>query len=75
VVPGGPLAIVPDNGEKWYTITKGRYVGVTNNLAVTDTAVTRVSHALRAAYSSQAAAVAAFNQAVSMPFLNLIEIV
>ncbi|KAJ7811361.1 hypothetical protein B0H13DRAFT_2383927 [Mycena leptocephala] len=75
VVPAGPLAIVPDNGEKWYAITKGRYVGVTNNLAIADAAVTRVSHALRASYSSQVDAVAAFNQALSMPFLNLIEIV
>ncbi|KAJ7860161.1 hypothetical protein B0H13DRAFT_2355767 [Mycena leptocephala] len=73
--PRGPLAIVPDNGEKWYAITKGRYVGVTNNLAIADAAVTRVSHALCASYSSQVDAVAAFNQALSMPFLNLIEIV
>ncbi|KAJ7838434.1 hypothetical protein B0H13DRAFT_2367459 [Mycena leptocephala] len=73
VVPGGPLTLVAENGssDTWYAITKGRYVGVTNSTAIADGAVTRVSNALRTSYGSQAEAVQAFNQALSMPFLEL----
>jgi hypothetical protein len=74
VVPTGPLALVPDNSEKWYAITKGCYVGVTSSTAIADGAVTRVSHALRTGYSSQADAVQAFNAALALN-LGLIEVV
>ncbi|KAJ7490098.1 hypothetical protein B0H11DRAFT_2229615 [Mycena galericulata] len=75
VVPGGPLAPVPDQGEKWYAITKGRYVGVTNNAAVADGAVIGVSHALRVHYDSQTLALAAFNLALATVGLNLVQVV
>ncbi|KAJ7810046.1 hypothetical protein B0H13DRAFT_1927549 [Mycena leptocephala] len=75
VIPTGPLALVPNqSGEKWYAITKGRYVGVTNSTAIADGAVTRVSHALRTLFSSQADAVQAFNAALAAN-LGLIEVV
>ncbi|KAJ7169408.1 hypothetical protein C8R46DRAFT_1217109 [Mycena filopes] len=66
VVPTGPLTVIPDNGEHWYAITKGLYVGVTNSTAIADGAVTRVSDALRINYKSQADAVNAFNQALAL---------
>ncbi|KAJ7615092.1 hypothetical protein DFH06DRAFT_1343946 [Mycena polygramma] len=75
VVPAGPLALVPDRGEKWYAITKGRYIGVTNSGAVADHAVTRISHALRVSYDSQSEAVAAFNDALAFPIGGLVAIV
>ncbi|KAJ7490195.1 hypothetical protein B0H11DRAFT_1912208 [Mycena galericulata] len=71
VVPTGPLTTVPDNAEKWFAITKGRYIGVTNSAAIADGAVSRVSHALRTGYTTQGEAVAAFNKALSMNALNL----
>ncbi|KAJ7450269.1 hypothetical protein B0H11DRAFT_2246837 [Mycena galericulata] len=74
VVPAGPLALVPDKGEKWYAITKGRYVGVTNSAALADGAVSRVSHALRQLHDTQAEAAEAFNTALASP-MNLIEVV
>ncbi|KAJ7433176.1 hypothetical protein B0H11DRAFT_2259700 [Mycena galericulata] len=74
VVPSGPLALVPDHGEKFYAITKGRYVGVTNNNAFADGAVSRVSHALRAQYDSQAEAVTVFNDALASG-LNIVEVI
>ncbi|KAJ6551554.1 hypothetical protein B0H19DRAFT_1264213 [Mycena capillaripes] len=74
VIPTGPLATVPDNGEKWYAITKGRYIGVTNSTAIADNAVTHVSHALRTSYSSQVDAVRAFNDALALN-IGLIEVI
>ncbi|KAJ7617532.1 hypothetical protein DFH06DRAFT_1342947 [Mycena polygramma] len=76
VVPAGLLALAPDTGDKgrWYSITRGRFVGVTQNLAVADAAVTRVSHALRQSYGSQAEAVEAFNLALASN-LSLIEVI
>lgn len=74
IVPDGPLDMVPDQSERWYAITKGRYVGVTNSVAVADGSVTRVSHALRASYGSQAEAVQAFNNALAA-HLDLIEVI
>ncbi|KAJ7100988.1 hypothetical protein C8R43DRAFT_964000 [Mycena crocata] len=75
VIPHGPLSLVPDNGEKWYAITKGRYIGCTPSTAIADNAVTCVSHALRSSYGSQALAVAAFNAALASPFLGLIQVI
>ncbi|KAJ7682145.1 hypothetical protein DFH06DRAFT_1318730 [Mycena polygramma] len=76
VVPAGLLGLAPDTGEKgrWYSITKGKFVGVTQSLAVADAAVTRVSHAVRESFGSQAEAVAAFNLALASN-LNLVEVV
>ncbi|KAJ6494918.1 hypothetical protein DFH09DRAFT_1337560 [Mycena vulgaris] len=59
VVPGGPLTPVPDHSEKWYAITKGRFVGVTSSTAIADGA---------------AAALAAFNSALALN-LGLVEVI
>ncbi|KAJ7164589.1 hypothetical protein C8R43DRAFT_946405 [Mycena crocata] len=67
VVPLAPLSLVPDNGQKWYAVTKGRYVGCTPSASVAEAAVTGVSHALRAGFGSQALAVQAFNSALASP--------
>ncbi|KAJ6463777.1 hypothetical protein C8R47DRAFT_1224945 [Mycena vitilis] len=74
VVPGGPLATVPDDGEKWYAITKGRFVGVTNSTAIADGAVSRVSHALRSVFDTQQEAVTAFNQALALN-IGLVQVI
>ncbi|KAJ7130584.1 hypothetical protein C8R44DRAFT_872372 [Mycena epipterygia] len=47
VVPPTPLAAVPDNSEKWYAITKGRYVGLTTNSSISSNGVSGVSNALQ----------------------------
>ncbi|KAJ7983072.1 hypothetical protein DFH06DRAFT_1318531 [Mycena polygramma] len=74
VVPAGPLAMIPDVGEKWYAITKGRYVGITNSTAIADGAVSRVSHALRSVFDTQQEAVEAFNVALAAN-LGLIQVI
>ncbi|KAJ7436812.1 hypothetical protein B0H11DRAFT_1936409 [Mycena galericulata] len=74
VVPTGPLTAVPDNAEKWFAITKGRYIGVTNSAAIADGAVSRVSNSLRAGYGSQSEALQAFNDTLASPF-NLVAVV
>ncbi|KAJ7184778.1 hypothetical protein C8R46DRAFT_1208961 [Mycena filopes] len=74
VVPTAPLTMIPDNGERWYAITKGLYVGATNSSAIADGAVTRVSDALRIGYNSQLDAVTAFNQALALN-IGLVKIV
>ncbi|KAJ7168775.1 hypothetical protein C8R46DRAFT_1033946 [Mycena filopes] len=66
VVPTGPLTPIPDNGERWYAITKGLYIGITNSVNIADGAVTRVSEALRTGFPSQLDALNAFNQALAL---------
>ncbi|KAJ7922182.1 hypothetical protein B0H13DRAFT_2317791 [Mycena leptocephala] len=65
VVPAAPLAAVPDNGEKWYAITKGKYVGLTPHNLLSSGAVMGVSSALQNSYTHQADALAAFNLALT----------
>ncbi|KAJ7143246.1 hypothetical protein C8R46DRAFT_1233022 [Mycena filopes] len=64
VVPSAPLTAIPDRGEKWFAITRGRYVGLTPNSAISLGAVTGVSTALSGKHSSQQAALAHFNAAL-----------
>ncbi|KAJ7229601.1 hypothetical protein C8J57DRAFT_1251788 [Mycena rebaudengoi] len=66
VVPLGPLAAISHESDKWYAITKGKYVGVTTSTAIADGAVSHVSHALRTVYSTQEEARQAFNSALSL---------
>ncbi|KAJ7038542.1 hypothetical protein C8F04DRAFT_1179560 [Mycena alexandri] len=75
VVPGGPLTMIPDNGERWYAIARGRYLSVTNSATIADGAVTRVSHGLRISYNSQQDAVNAFNQALALPEMELVKLI
>ncbi|KAJ7608822.1 hypothetical protein DFH06DRAFT_1346657 [Mycena polygramma] len=63
VVPPVDLVGVPDNGEKWYAITKGKYVGLTQNGIYSSNAVLGVSGALHGSYTQQAEALLAFNAA------------
>ncbi|KAJ7431201.1 hypothetical protein B0H11DRAFT_2262224 [Mycena galericulata] len=64
IPPLAPLTAVPDNGEKWFAITRGRYVGLTNNSAISLNAVTGVSGALSGRRTTQAEALAHFNSAL-----------
>ncbi|KAJ7266203.1 hypothetical protein C8J57DRAFT_1718152 [Mycena rebaudengoi] len=73
VVPSGPLTAIIDDGEEhlWYSITKGRYVGVTTVNALTMAAVTRVSSASMISHKTQASAMSSFN---TLRSLGLVEI-
>ncbi|KAJ7139005.1 hypothetical protein C8R44DRAFT_867179 [Mycena epipterygia] len=53
VIPLEPLAAVLDNGEKWYAIMRGKYVGLTKNSAISLNAVTGTSSRLSDKCSSQ----------------------
>ncbi|KAJ7271703.1 hypothetical protein C8J57DRAFT_1226283 [Mycena rebaudengoi] len=66
VAPWEPLApVLPDNTDKWYAITRGKYVGLTRNSAVSLAAVSGVSQGLHNHYSSQTDALNAFNEALA----------
>ncbi|KAJ6450343.1 hypothetical protein C8R47DRAFT_1206499 [Mycena vitilis] len=65
VVPAEPLAAVPDNNDKWFAITSGKYVGLTKNAALSLAAVVGVSNALSTSFSSQADALDHFNSALA----------
>ncbi|KAJ7865253.1 hypothetical protein B0H13DRAFT_1898646 [Mycena leptocephala] len=56
VVPLSPLAATPETEETWYSITKGRFVGVTNIHAFDQASIIRVSGAAHQAHTTQAAA-------------------
>ncbi|KAJ7673159.1 hypothetical protein DFH06DRAFT_1319360 [Mycena polygramma] len=65
VVPLGLLAAIPDLGEKWFVITRGKYVGLTKNSAISLAAVTGVSTGLSEKFSHQADALDHFNAALA----------
>ncbi|KAJ7020767.1 hypothetical protein C8F04DRAFT_1274603 [Mycena alexandri] len=65
VVPTAPLTPIPDHGEKWFAITRGRYVGLTNNAAVSLAAVSGVSTALTGKHATQTIALQHFNAALA----------
>ncbi|KAJ7826751.1 hypothetical protein B0H13DRAFT_1918021 [Mycena leptocephala] len=64
VIPRTALAAIADNGEKWFAITCGKYVGLTKNSAISLNAVTGVSTGLSEKFSSQADALNHFNAAL-----------
>ncbi|KAJ7511248.1 hypothetical protein B0H11DRAFT_2215087 [Mycena galericulata] len=64
VIPLAPLQAIPDNGEKWFAITRGKYVGLTKNSAISINAVTGVPGALMEKFSGQADALEYFNGAL-----------
>ncbi|KAJ7848682.1 hypothetical protein B0H13DRAFT_2361768 [Mycena leptocephala] len=66
VTPLAPLAPVGDNGEKWFAITRGRYVGLTKNSAISLNAVTGISSGLSDKLASQAEALDHFNSALEL---------
>ncbi|KAJ7839308.1 hypothetical protein B0H13DRAFT_1911328 [Mycena leptocephala] len=63
VIPAAPLNAVPDNGGKWFAITRGKYIGLTQNSAISLNAVTGVSTGLSEKFGSQADALSHFNGA------------
>ncbi|KAJ7154641.1 hypothetical protein C8R46DRAFT_1227473 [Mycena filopes] len=72
VVPAAPLAAVPDNGGKWFAITRGRYIGLTQNSAVSLSSVSGVSTAMSQKFASQSVALAHFNTALQTGALAVV---
>ncbi|KAJ7430884.1 hypothetical protein B0H11DRAFT_2262785 [Mycena galericulata] len=72
VVPPQPLAAIPDNGERWYAITRGKYVGLTKSSAVSINAVSGVPGSLTEKLSNQSDAIALFNQALAQNVVAVI---
>ncbi|KAJ7834174.1 hypothetical protein B0H13DRAFT_2370003 [Mycena leptocephala] len=64
VVPTAPLSPVPDQGERWFSVTRGKYVGLTKNSAISLNAVTGVSTGMTARFSTQTEAISNFNGAL-----------
>ncbi|KAJ6495708.1 hypothetical protein C8R47DRAFT_1213184 [Mycena vitilis] len=73
VVPTVHLRSIRDNGEKWYAITRGKYVGLTKNSAVSLAAVTGISTALSEKHSNQSDALASFNAALDVQAVAVIQ--
>ncbi|KAJ7455966.1 hypothetical protein B0H11DRAFT_2244309 [Mycena galericulata] len=65
IIPLAPLQAIPDNGEKWFAITRGKYVGLTKNSAISLNAVSGVPGALAEKFSSQSDALEYFNGALT----------
>jgi hypothetical protein len=63
VIPGASLTSIPDNGGKWFAITRGKYIGLTQNSAISLNAVTGISTGLSEKFGSQADALNHFNGA------------
>ncbi|KAJ7913294.1 hypothetical protein B0H13DRAFT_1873977 [Mycena leptocephala] len=61
VIPAAPLNTVPDNGGKWFAITRGKYIGLTQNSVISLNTVTRVSTGLSEKFGSQADTLNHFN--------------
>ncbi|KAJ7613328.1 hypothetical protein DFH06DRAFT_1146984 [Mycena polygramma] len=65
VIPAAPLTTVPDNGGKWHAITRSKYIGLTQNSAVSLNAITGISTGLSQKFSNQADALNYFNAALA----------
>ncbi|KAJ7679523.1 hypothetical protein DFH06DRAFT_1316422 [Mycena polygramma] len=65
VIPTAPLTGVPDNGGKWHAITRGKYIGLTQNAAVSLNAVTGISTGLSQKLGNQVDALNHFNAALA----------
>ncbi|KAJ6488308.1 hypothetical protein C8R47DRAFT_1216112 [Mycena vitilis] len=67
VTPTEPLAAVEEEvpAPEWYAITRGRFVGVVDQFALSHVAISGVAHGARKAYTTQGLALAAFNQALT----------
>ncbi|KAJ7130578.1 hypothetical protein C8R44DRAFT_872366 [Mycena epipterygia] len=72
VVPAAPLAAVPDNNEKWFAITRGTYVGLTRNSAISLNATTRIKSGLAEKCPSQGAALEHFNEALACGSISVV---
>ncbi|KAJ7186915.1 hypothetical protein C8R46DRAFT_1206908 [Mycena filopes] len=67
VAPSQSLEAVEEEipADEWYAITRGRFVGVVDQYALSDVAITGVSQTVRKAYTTQSLALKAFNQALT----------
>ncbi|KAJ7024558.1 hypothetical protein C8F04DRAFT_1270097 [Mycena alexandri] len=65
VVPRAPLAAISDASDKWYAITRGKYVGITKNSALSVNAVIGVGSALSDRCSTLDEALDLFNSALA----------
>ncbi|KAJ7029958.1 hypothetical protein C8F04DRAFT_1264307 [Mycena alexandri] len=72
VIPPVPLVAVPDNGGKWHAITRGKYIGLTQNSAVSLNAVTGASTGLSQKFTNQADALDYFNNALGTNALAVV---
>ncbi|KAJ7075706.1 hypothetical protein B0H15DRAFT_956204 [Mycena belliarum] len=75
VVPQAHLtpALDASPADKWYAITRGTYVGLTRNSAVSLHAVTGISTALSDRFTSQAEALDHFNTALDLGAIAIIQ--
>ncbi|KAJ7884950.1 hypothetical protein B0H13DRAFT_2343383 [Mycena leptocephala] len=67
VTPTEPLAPIEEAVPvpEWYAVTRGRFVGVVDQFALSTVAISGVAHGARKAYTTQALALDAFNQALT----------
>ncbi|KAJ7766821.1 hypothetical protein B0H16DRAFT_1717161 [Mycena metata] len=67
VTPPQPLGSIEEEVEapEWYAITRGHFVGVVDQYALSAVAISGVAHGARKAYTTQHLALAAFNQALT----------
>ncbi|KAJ7221988.1 hypothetical protein B0H12DRAFT_1234877 [Mycena haematopus] len=67
VTPTGPLSPVAEDvpAPEWYAVTRGRFVGVVDQYALSQVAIAGVGNSARKAYPSQNSAIRAFNQALT----------
>ncbi|KAJ7020539.1 hypothetical protein C8F04DRAFT_1274927 [Mycena alexandri] len=65
--PAQPLAPIEEEvpAQEWYAITRGRFVGVVDQFALSAVAISAVGHNASKAYPTQALALNAFNQALT----------
>ncbi|KAJ7715979.1 hypothetical protein B0H16DRAFT_1741601 [Mycena metata] len=73
VVPLAPWTAIPDRNERWFAITRGRYVGLTTNSAISVNAVTGVPSGLSTSCASQAEALNHFNVALAADAIAIFE--
>ncbi|KAJ7774227.1 hypothetical protein DFH07DRAFT_952483 [Mycena maculata] len=67
VVPTEPLQPIEEEepAPEWYAVTRGHFVGVVDQFALSAIAISGVAHAARKAYTTQRLALDAFNQALT----------
>ncbi|KAJ7909706.1 hypothetical protein B0H13DRAFT_1877511 [Mycena leptocephala] len=67
IAPSQPLAAVPEDtpAPEWYAITRGRFVGIVDQYALSDAAITGMGASARKSYTTQQLALDAFNKALT----------
>ncbi|KAJ6487266.1 hypothetical protein C8R47DRAFT_1216456 [Mycena vitilis] len=66
-VPSNSLGPIEETvpAPEWYAITRGRFVGVVDQFALSAVAISGVAHGARKSYTTQALALDAFNKALT----------